>query len=295
MICDAVNYAHLHGVIHRDLKPGNIIVQEAQQTQSGSIQAIPCVKILDFGLARLIDPDQPGTSMLTEAGVIMGTLQYMSPEQTRGNPAYIDFRADVYALGIILYELIFNRRPYDLSKAAVGEAIRIICEQPPKRWDKSWTDVRKPELDLWTVLEKALEKDPERRYSNASALGEDVQRYLTSQPVVARPASHVYRMKLFVRRYWLGVTFGVTFAASLFLLISTFGIVMTVQARKIAQEAEIARNTAEVMMDSFKIWDPVTARGKTFGAKEVLDRAAQSLASGSVRSPRVLAVNRQNY
>ena len=284
-LCDAVNYAHLRGVIHRDLKPANIIVVEEQGSQSGPFPRVPTIKILDLGLARLADPEGFGASLRTEFGAVVGTLQYMSPEQTRGDPDAIDLRTDVYSLGVMLYELMLNRRPYDVGKAAVTVAIRMICEQPPLKWDDSWTDSPQPDEDVWTILGKALEKEPDRRYDSAAALGEDIDRYLTSQPIVARPPSRAYRARMFVRRYRTGVAF----AATLFVLLTAFGIAMTVQSRRIAREAEISNGVAEFLKSTFQIWDPKTARGRTFTAKEVLDHAAKKMDAGGVKDPRIQA------
>ncbi len=119
-ICDAIQYAHDIGVIHRDLKPSNILVDQ---------DGIP--KILDFGLARVVDPDVTLTATATRTGRIMGTLAYMSPEQARGDSDAIDPRSDVYSLGLILYELLTGRLPYVFSKTMPHEALRLICEEPP--------------------------------------------------------------------------------------------------------------------------------------------------------------------
>src|SRR5262245_42699504 len=127
-ICEAISYAHQRGVIHRDLKPANILVPEEFEGQSldGPDVSRVGVKILDFGLARIMDEDGAGASGLSQAGQVKGTLPYMSPEQVRGDPNQIDVRADVYALGVILYELLAERLPYDLERATLPQAIRVI-------------------------------------------------------------------------------------------------------------------------------------------------------------------------
>jgi tetratricopeptide (TPR) repeat protein/tRNA A-37 threonylcarbamoyl transferase component Bud32 len=206
-ITETVHYAHQRGVIHRDLKPSNIIVTDESGHEAASSDTtatwagfrIPEIKILDFGLARITEGDIQAT-LTAEVGVIKGTLQYMSPEQARGDPEEIDLRADVYALGVILYEMLSGRRPYDLTRGALVEAVRAICEVPPTPLRQTMRGVRRLDADVETIIGKALEKEADRRYSSAAALAQDVARYLSSQPILARPPSAVYQLRKFAAR-----------------------------------------------------------------------------------------------
>ncbi len=209
-ICDAVHYAHQRGVIHRDLKPANIVVTDEQVSLTGgesTVVRLPAVKILDFGLARIIDQDLQAPSMLTEIGVIKGTLSYMSPEQARGDVDAVDVRADVYALGVILYEMLAGVRPYNLEKSVLLEAVRVICEEAPRPLGRAVGPRLRIDGDVETIVGKALEKEPDRRYASAAALGEDVDRFLASQPIVARPPSTTYQLRKLVARHRVPAAF----------------------------------------------------------------------------------------
>ena len=184
-ICDAVQHAHQRGLIHRDLKPGNILVDESGQP-----------KILDFGVARMTEPGDQMT-LLTDAGKLVGTLAYMSPEQVLGDSLEIDTRSDVYALGVILFQLLTSRLPYEISGRKLPEAAHMIQERDPP--PLSATD-RRYRGDLETIVNKALEKEKARRYASASDLGADLERYLNDEPIAARPATASYQLRKFARR-----------------------------------------------------------------------------------------------
>jgi WD40 repeat protein/predicted Ser/Thr protein kinase len=186
-VCDAVQHAHDQGVIHRDLKPANILVQESGQP-----------KVLDFGVARATDADLLTGAGLTRTGDLLGTPDYMSPEQVAADPAAIDHRADVYALGVILFELLAHRLPYQLEGRPLAEVARLILEEEPP-----WLGSVNPELrgDVETIVAKALAKDPARRYPSAADLAADLRRWLAQEPIQARPPSALYQLRQFARRH----------------------------------------------------------------------------------------------
>jgi non-specific serine/threonine protein kinase/serine/threonine-protein kinase len=185
-VCDAVHHGHQKGIIHRDLKPSNILVDSAGQP-----------KIIDFGVARSTDSDMALTTIQTSVGQLIGTLQYMSPEQCEADPHDIDTRSDVYALGVVLYELLSDKLPYDVGSVAIHAATLIIREQMPSRLS---TINRTLRGDVETIALKALEKDRSRRYQSAAELAQEINRYLTNQPITARPPSVIYQMRTFARR-----------------------------------------------------------------------------------------------
>jgi tetratricopeptide (TPR) repeat protein len=289
--CDAVQYAHQRGVIHRDLKPGNIIVTETGSDSDVTTTdvSMPEVKILDFGLARITDTDVQAT-MVSEVGTIKGTLGYMSPEQARGNPEEIDVRTDVYALGIIIYEMLTGLRPYDVQRVSLIDAVRVICEQPPIPLRQQWSGVRRLDPDLETIVGKALEKESEQRYGSAAALSEDIERYLTAQPILARPPSTTYQLRKLVQRHKLPFAF----AATLVFLLIGFGIGMSflyvraVHAEEQATlEAETSTEALDFMVGMFEVSDPGEARGNSVTAREILDRGAERIREDLQHQPQV--------
>ncbi|MHC4653187.1 MAG: serine/threonine protein kinase, partial [Planctomycetota bacterium] len=185
-VCEAVHHGHQKGIIHRDLKPPNILIDSTGQP-----------KIIDFGVARATDSDLAMPTLQTDVGQLVGTVQYMSPEQIDADPHDIDTRSDVYALGIILYRLIANQLPYDVSGTVIYEATRMVREEQPKRVSSIDRTLRG---DVETIVLHALEKDRDRRYQSAVELSQDIDRYLSNRPIRARPPSLAYSFKTFVKR-----------------------------------------------------------------------------------------------
>ncbi|MEM7755152.1 MAG: serine/threonine-protein kinase [Planctomycetota bacterium] len=239
-IAAAVQHAHQQGVIHRDLKPGNILVTEVE-TDKGRV-AQP--KVLDFGVAKVTESDIRATTMQTDIGQLVGTIPYMSPEQAGGDPAALDTRSDVYALGVLAFELLSGRLPHDLKDRMVHEAVRIIREDEPSRLSAINTSLRG---DVETIVAKALEKKPDRRYDSPSALASDIGRYLDDQPIQARPASTWYQLRKFSRRN-RALVGGVaaTFAVLVAGVVGT--TVFAVRAETARLEADRSAEQAEVAL-----------------------------------------------
>ncbi len=202
-ICDAVQHAHQKGIIHRDLKPANILVVETDtgstdKTANGrQITAVGHPKIVDFGIARILDSDQRAVTLETNVGELLGTLCYMSPEQVSGRTADLDTQCDVYALGVILFELLAERLPFSLHGLAITEAVRVVREDEPPRLSAISPALRG---DLDTIVGKAMEKQRDRRYATAAELAADIRRYLNHEPIQARPTTVLYQLRKFARR-----------------------------------------------------------------------------------------------
>jgi tetratricopeptide (TPR) repeat protein/tRNA A-37 threonylcarbamoyl transferase component Bud32 len=262
-VCDAVHHAHQRGVVHRDLKPENILVGE---------DGAP--KVLDFGVARVTD-DDPRATLLTVAGQVMGTLSYMSPEQVSGNPDEMDARSDVYAIGVILYELLAGRLPHDARHKPIAEVARIIAEEEPKLLgavDRSYRG------DIETIVGKALEKQKHRRYASASDLAEDIRRFLRNEPIIARPPSAMYTVRKLAQRNRALV---VSVAAGLLMLVAG-AAASTWQAVRATREAAKSTAVTAFLQDMLTSAKPGSMKGRDVTVKEMLDETARELDEGTL-------------
>jgi eukaryotic-like serine/threonine-protein kinase len=302
-VCSAVQHAHMKGVIHRDLKPSNVLVTV---TEGG-----PGVKVIDFGIAKATGVGLTEQTLVTQVGQVIGTPEYMSPEQAEVTGLDVDTRTDVYSLGVMLYELLVGARPFDLSArhgfafhhmlrerdvarpstklTELGETLDVVARYRQTTPDGLLREVR-GDLD-WIIL-KALEKDRTRRYETANGLRLEIQRHLDHQPVLARPPSTGYRVGKFVRRNRAGVmAAGVALAAVLGgSALASVGLIRAVQERERAEQAAAtAEQVSGFLVELFSVSDPGEARGNTITAREVLDRGANRVGEGLQEQPAVQA------
>jgi tetratricopeptide (TPR) repeat protein len=308
-ICNAVQYAHQNLIVHRDLKPANILV-----TAEGS------PKLLDFGIAKLLDTgDAAAMLALTRMNDRLLTPEYASPEQILGRQ--VTTASDVYALGVVLYELLTGLRPYTVpSSASQLELERSICISDPQRPS---TAVRKaievaeasegesqiaaialarclqPDRlqkrllgDIDAIVMRALRKEPQHRYGSVEQLADDVRRYLSAEPVVARQGNWLYYSQRFVRRHAFGVSAGAFF----FLVIVAFAVAMSIQNQRIAAERDRAANegksaqaVSEFMLDVFSAAEPFKAQGKEITARQLLEQSGMQVRADKGMRPEVRA------
>ena len=305
-VCEGVHHAHQKGIIHRDLKPNNILITLRDDQ--------PLPKIIDFGIAKAMAQPLTERTLYTALGGFVGTLEYASPEQADPGSADVDTRTDVYALGVVLYELLTGTLPFDpqiFKDRGLEEIRRTIRDSIPPRPSTRITQLGQHSRDIgekrrtepsrlasllrgeldWIVM-KAIEKDRTRRYGSASDLAADVVRHLANQPVLAGPPSTTYRVRKFVQRH----RFGVAAAAVLAVVLVAFAGAMAMQAQRIARErdranseAEVAKQVADFLVGLFKVSDPSEARGNTLTAREILDNGAQRIGQTLAAQPQVQA------
>ncbi|MGH9379977.1 MAG: tetratricopeptide repeat protein [Thermoanaerobaculia bacterium] len=300
-VCDAVEHAHRHLVVHRDLKPAHVLVAEEGR-----------VKLLDFGIAKLLDAEGGAGAASTRTASRLMTPEYASPEQVRGEEVAI--ASDVYQLGVLLYELLTGHRPYAPQHRSAGELERVIREQPPTRLSAAIgrEDTLRPSRDggeageatvegvcrarrssparlrrrlrgdLDNIVLQALRKEPERRYGSVDRLAQDIRRHLDGLPVTARPDTWVYRGRKFLERHAVGA------AATALALVLAAGTVTFYTAR-VRSEAAKAEQVSRFLTGLFESADPRQARGDELTARELLDRGVAQVDRELAEQPEVQA------
>ncbi|MGA2920395.1 MAG: tetratricopeptide repeat protein [Candidatus Sulfotelmatobacter sp.] len=288
----AVAYAHANLIVHRDLKPSNILVRNDGQ-----------VKLLDFGIAKLLEEgsDAAAATLLTQQAGGVLTPAYAAPEQVTGRP--VTTGTDVYALGVMLYLLLTGQHPAGPAISSPAELFKAIVDREPPRASEVVCSARtRSEIttsnaakractpdrlcrslcgDLDTIVGKALKKNPQERYPSVTALASDLEKYLSHEPISARPDTIAYRLQKYVRRHRVGVAL----AAFALLMLAGFVAMQAFQLRRITRERDRADRIAEFMTGIFKASDPNEKLGGTITAGELLDQAAKDIQTGLSKDP----------
>jgi serine/threonine protein kinase/tetratricopeptide (TPR) repeat protein len=297
-ICEAVQHAHQKGVIHRDLKPSNVLVEVMDDH--------PVPKVIDFGVAKATAHQLTERTVYTEQGQLIGTPEYMSPEQAEMTGLNVDTRTDIYSLGVLLYQLLVGALPFEretLRTAGYAGIHRILREVDPPRPSTrlsslgadTETVAKRRQTDRSSLLSelrgdldwitmKALEKDRTRRYASASEFAADIERFLNDEPVLARPPAATYRMRKYVKRHRVGVGFAATIGLGLVLAF----VLTAVQNRRISaarDESDLVTATLEEMLESTM----PSESGRDVTVKEVLDEMAKTLGERFEQQPLVEA------
>lgn len=263
-IGEAVQYAHRNLVVHRDLKPGNILVTADRQ-----------VKLLDFGIAKVLQ-DGPDGGESTQSGLHPLTPEFAAPELLLGEA--VTTLTDVYALGVILYQLLCGRRPFSAQGSSLAELQREVLSgdpAPPSHWIADARDRRAVEGDLDRICLAALRREPAERYLSVAEMMEDIRRHQVGLPVAARGRSLAYRAGKFIRRNRFGVAMG----AAVVLLTVAFTASFAAQTRRAERERDRAQRVTELFGDLFSVVDPDTASGSSVTAREILDLGADRIRS----------------
>lgn len=276
-VCAAVLHAHQRGVIHRDIKPTNILV--------GTVDGRPQAKLIDFGLARALGA-VPGTTL--DLGAVAGTLGSMSPEQTYPGMAF-DTRSDVYGLGIVLYELLAGVPPFldeEIAGKPIDTVFKLIREVDPPFPSKRASSIamtRDLSGDLDAIVMKAIAKEKTRRYPDVVQLAEDIERHRRSEPVRARPAGRLYRLGRFIRRHRVEVGLAATVSG----LLAVAMVLLVMEKRRADERSEDALATAAFLANTFIKADPRGQDPLTMTVREAVTRAAESVLANPNARPRV--------
>ncbi len=257
-VCEATHYAHQRGVLHRDLKPSNILVD----AEGGP-------HLLDFGLARVIDVEPTGHT--TQVGHAVGTLPYMSPEQARGDLNLVNVTSDVYALGVVLYEVLTGVLPYEIDAARAHIAVATICHRVPRPMGAGLP------YDVQAITRKALEKDPARRYASAQALADDLDRVLRGLPVEARPPSAWYQLNRLVSRHPIASGLAATVAG----LVVVLAVVASIAAARVSSERDAAQRQAAIARGILELLNRDVLRDRDSGRPIGRDPALRVAVDGA--------------
>ena len=294
-VCAAVEHAHQKGVIHRDLKPTNVLVSK--------VDGRPLPRVIDFGIAKATEAGDFDGTQLTRVGQVIGTPAYMSPEQIQGSQD-VDTRTDVYSLGVVLYEILLGALPYDVAAYRGWAAVAAQLHREPltlahRLGELSDTQHTVAELrsttparlarelagDLGWIVARAMEKDRIRRYGTASGFAADLRRYLDREPVSARPLTLTYRLGKFARRNRGALAAGISLLFTLLVgtAASTIGFVRADRNASLAREAaDRAEGVSDFLDQMLRAADPVRGAGRETTVREVLDAASTEIASGAL-------------
>ncbi|MCA8973315.1 MAG: protein kinase [Planctomycetes bacterium] len=269
-VCEGVHHGHLQGVVHRDLKPQNVLVDDGGR-----------VKVIDFGIARSMTTD---ADAMTEGGIVLGTLHYMSPEQLRGHS--VDLRSDIFSLGVVLFELLADRRPFvfdETTPLAVAE--RVQSQDAPRLS----TIVRGIDRDLEVVVQKALRREVDDRYASVAEFAADLRAVLDRRPVRARAPSTFYQLRMFARRR-RGL---VAALASIAALVVVAVVIVLAQNFELARRERVAQRVARFARDFLSESSLMQTRGVDYTVREALDVAAGALADETFEDPEIEAELRE--